>query len=82
MRAAIIDYGAGNLYSLKRGIEKAEVEGFITSDIDAALASDVIVLPGVGGFRDAAKFLSPSRDRIRNARNASRKRPTSPPTSW
>jgi len=67
MKAAIVDYGAGNLYSLKRGIESAGVEALITSDIDAALESDVFVLPGVGGFRDAAKFLSPSRDRIRDA---------------
>ena len=67
MRAAIVDYGAGNLYSLKRGIESAGVEGLITSDIDEALKSDVLVLPGVGGFKSAAAFLSPSRDRILGA---------------
>jgi glutamine amidotransferase len=67
MKAAIVDYGAGNLYSLQRGIESAGVESMITSNVDAALESDVLILPGVGGFRDAAKFLSPSRDRIREA---------------
>jgi glutamine amidotransferase len=67
MRVAIVDYGAGNLYSLKRGIDSAGVDSIVTADIDDALASDVLVLPGVGGFRDAAKFLSPSRDRIREA---------------
>jgi glutamine amidotransferase len=67
MRAAIVDYGAGNLYSLKRGIDSAGVNTIITADIDEALASDVLVLPGVGGFRDAAKFLLPSRDRINEA---------------
>ena len=67
MKAAIVDYGAGNLYSLKRGVDTAGVQGVITSDIDTALASDVLILPGVGGFKEAARFLSPSRDRIREA---------------
>jgi len=67
MKAAIIDYGAGNLYSLKRGIESAGVEALLTADVSEALARDVLVLPGVGGFRDAASFLEPSRDRIRSA---------------
>src|SRR5689334_15907777 len=67
MKAAIIDYGAGNLYSLKRGIERAGVTTIITPDVAIAVGCDVVVLPGVGGFRFAAQHLSPTRDRIRDA---------------
>lgn len=67
MRVGIIDYGAGNLYSLQRGIDRAGVQALITADIADALRCDIVVLPGVGGFRDAAKSLLSSRDRLRDA---------------
>ena len=50
---AIIDYGVGNLFSLKSSIEAIGVESVITSDADIIKQSDHIILPGVGAFGDA-----------------------------
>ena len=50
---AIIDYGVGNLFSLKSSIEAIGVESVITSDADAIKQADHIILPGVGAFGDA-----------------------------
>ena len=50
---AIIDYGVGNLFSLKSSIEAIGVESVITSDADIIKQADHIILPGVGAFGDA-----------------------------
>ncbi len=50
---AIIDYGVGNLFSLKSSIEAIGVESIITSDADIIKQADHIILPGVGAFGDA-----------------------------
>jgi glutamine amidotransferase len=67
MRAAILDYGAGNLYSLSRAVKSSGADVLVTSDVDQALACDALLLPGVGAFGSASQFLSPRRDRIRAA---------------
>ncbi|HEU4879598.1 MAG TPA: imidazole glycerol phosphate synthase subunit HisH [Gemmatimonadaceae bacterium] len=67
MKAAILDYGAGNLYSLSRAVKASGAEVLVTSDVDAALKCDVLLLPGVGAFGSASEFLAPRRDRIRAA---------------
>ena len=64
MRAAILDYGAGNLYSLSRAVRSNGDEGVITSNVSEALSSDALLLPGVGAFGKAAAFLAPYRERI------------------
>ena len=45
---AIIDYGAGNLRSIRRALETNGAETVITSDPDAVRNADAVVLPGVG----------------------------------
>jgi glutamine amidotransferase len=67
MRAAILDYGAGNLYSLSRAVKSSGADVLVTSDVDAALTCDALLLPGVGAFGSASEFLSPRRDKIRAA---------------
>lgn len=67
MRAAILDYGAGNLYSLSRAVKSSGADVLITSDVDAALTCDALLLPGVGAFGSASEFLAPRRDKIRAA---------------
>jgi glutamine amidotransferase len=67
MRAAILDYGAGNLYSLSRAVKSSGAEVLVTSDVDEALTCDALLLPGVGAFGSASEFLSPRRDKIRAA---------------
>ncbi|MCA9861104.1 MAG: imidazole glycerol phosphate synthase subunit HisH, partial [Thermomicrobiales bacterium] len=45
---AIIDYGAGNLRSIRRALEINGAETVITSDADVIRKADAVVLPGVG----------------------------------
>jgi glutamine amidotransferase len=52
MKIAIIDYGLGNLRSVKRGLEKAGANPIITSQQEEIAAADGLVLPGVGAFRE------------------------------
>ena len=52
MKIAIIDYGLGNLRSVKRGLEKAGANPVITSQQEEIASADGLVLPGVGAFRE------------------------------
>ena len=49
-RVAILDYGSGNLHSATRAIAAAGCEPVLTSDADACLEADGLVVPGVGAF--------------------------------
>lgn len=51
---AIIDYGAGNLHSVKNALDFLGAQSLITSDAEEILAADKVILPGVGAFGDAA----------------------------
>lgn len=55
---AIIDYGAGNLFSLASSLKHIGEEAEITGDADKIKAADRMILPGVGAFGDAAAELS------------------------
>ncbi len=50
---AIIDYGAGNLQSVKKAFDFIGAETVITNDPEVILSADKILLPGVGSFGDA-----------------------------
>jgi glutamine amidotransferase len=50
---AIVDYGMGNVRSLRNALEYLGADVIITSDFEELEASDRIVLPGVGAFGDA-----------------------------
>ena len=54
---AIIDYGVGNLFSLKCSFESIGADICVTSDPEVIAKADRIILPGVGAFEDAAKKL-------------------------
>jgi imidazole glycerol phosphate synthase, glutamine amidotransferase subunit len=54
----IIDYGLGNLFSLKSSLEFLDADVQITSDKDKIAAAEKIILPGVGAFGDAMARLS------------------------
>jgi glutamine amidotransferase len=54
---AIVDYGVGNLFSLKSSFAAIGVEVIVTNDPMALCAADKIILPGVGAFEDAAEKL-------------------------
>ena len=57
---AIIDYGVGNLFSLKCSFESIGADICVTSDPDVIAKADRIILPGVGAFEDAARKLRDS----------------------
>ena len=54
---AIIDYGAGNLHSVKNALDFLNAESIVTGDSETILNADKVILPGVGAFGDAMKCL-------------------------
>ena len=54
---AIVDYGVGNLFSLKSSFEAVGADSIVTGDESIIRSADRIILPGVGAFGDAAKKL-------------------------
>ena len=50
---AIIDYGIGNLGSVKNAFDSLGIESKITSNKNEILSADKVILPGVGAFGDA-----------------------------
>jgi imidazole glycerol-phosphate synthase subunit HisH len=56
-KITLIDYGVGNLLSVKRGLEHCGAEVVLTSDPDVLIAASRVVLPGVGAFANAMQAL-------------------------
>lgn len=54
---AIVDYGVGNLFSLKSSLAAIGAEAVVTGDPAILKQADQIILPGVGAFADAAEKL-------------------------
>ena len=49
----IVDYGVGNLFSLKSSFEAIGADVIVSSDAEDIERADKIILPGVGAFGDA-----------------------------
>ena len=56
----IIDYGVGNLFSLRSSFKAIGEEAFVSGEPAVLAKADRLVLPGVGAFEDAAKKLRAS----------------------
>lgn len=54
---AIVDYGVGNLFSLRSSLAAVGAETIVTGDKDLICQADKVILPGVGAFSDAAALL-------------------------
>ena len=54
---AIVDYGVGNLFSLKCSLDAIGAEAVVTGDAAVLRNAGKIILPGVGAFEDAARKL-------------------------
>lgn len=57
---AIIDYGAGNLFSVKNALDYLGIENKVTKNAEDLRAADRLILPGVGAFPDAMRMLGES----------------------
>jgi glutamine amidotransferase len=53
----VIDYGVGNLLSVRRGLEHCGARVTVTADPEVVKSSAKVVLPGVGAFRSAMETL-------------------------
>jgi glutamine amidotransferase len=67
MRITIFDYGAGNLHSLEKAMAGAGISVAIEADPLRCIDTDLLVLPGVGSFAQAASRLAPARAPLRDA---------------
>ena len=56
----IIDYGVGNLFSLRSSFAAIGAEAFVSGDAAELAKADRLILPGVGAFGDAAQKLRES----------------------
>ena len=59
-RVAVVDYGMGNLDSVRRALEECGAEVTIATEPDELRVADKILLPGVGAFPDAMARLRSS----------------------
>ncbi len=53
----IIDYGAGNIESVRKALEYIGADCVVSADKDVLAAADAAILPGVGSFGDAMNEL-------------------------
>lgn len=60
-RIVLVDYGRGNLFSVRQALEAAGTEPVISSDPKTIATADRIVLPGVGAFGDGMASLADRR---------------------
>lgn len=58
----ILDYGSGNLKSIKNGFSKIGTDSKVTSSIKEIKDADALVLPGVGAFGNAMKSVAAYKD--------------------
>lgn len=58
MKVAIVDYGMGNLGSVRRALAELGVDSFIAGHPDQLAAADRMILPGVGSFSDGMAQLA------------------------
>jgi glutamine amidotransferase len=73
-RIAVVDFGAGNLRSVAKALNRSGLTPDVTGDPAAVRRADGIVLPGVGAFADAVAKLKSSglEDAVREALEARR----------
>lgn len=61
MDIAIIDYKMSNIFSVQAACQKVGLSSVITSDKNEILDAKVAILPGVGAFGEAMKYLGDSK---------------------
>ncbi len=73
-RIAVVDFGAGNLRSVAKALDRSGLTPDVTQDPAAVRRADAVVLPGVGAFADAVARLKSTglEDAIRDTLDAQR----------
>ncbi len=61
----MLDYGVGNIHSLKKAFERAGAEVAVESRPDRVLGAEALLLPGVGAFGMVAARVAPFREELR-----------------
>jgi glutamine amidotransferase len=61
---AVVDYRAGNLTSVLKGLAAAGASGFVTDDPDAVARADAAIVPGVGHFAATQAITPAMRDAL------------------
>ncbi len=69
LKIVIVDYGMGNLNNVKNSFNKIGFDSTITHDFHEIEKATHLVLPGVGGFKDAMKELK-NKDLIQPIKDA------------
>ncbi len=62
-----MNYGVGNLRSVKKGLERFCAKVSITNEPKKLVKSDAVVLPGVGAFAPAVENMVPLSDALRQS---------------
>jgi glutamine amidotransferase len=57
-RIVIVDYGMGNLNSVKRKLDRLKANSIVSSNVDEIRTADKLILPGVGHFNKAMENLN------------------------
>lgn len=57
---AVIDYGAGNIFSVKNALDYLGMESKLTNKKEDIESADALILPGVGAFPSAMEMLNKS----------------------
>lgn len=57
MKIVIIDYGAGNIQSIKFALERLGYEGILSGDPEVIKSADKVIFPGVGEASSAMRKL-------------------------
>jgi glutamine amidotransferase len=58
MEVAIVDYGMGNLFSVKHACARVGLDAVVTTDPAAVRVARAAILPGVGAFAEAMAALT------------------------
>ncbi len=56
---AILDYGAGNLTSVRNALAHLGMGAEVTSEVEMVARADALIFPGVGAARETMAFLQP-----------------------
>lgn len=66
MKATVINYGVGNLFSISAGLKRVGFEVSVNSQPEGN--EDLIVFPGVGSFNAVASYLSSHKELLEDLR--------------